>query len=67
MEKGYECMFTAILRCCRENKCWSLRMCPVCTANAIYMILVKPTFDDQLSDQKSYYKITDLFRKSHVK
>jgi len=42
-------------------------MCPVRTANALEMILVKPTFDDQLSDQKSCYKIIDLFRTLHVK
>jgi hypothetical protein len=41
-------------------------MCPVCTANALEMILIKPTFDDQLPDQKSYYKITDLFCTLHV-
>jgi hypothetical protein len=29
-------------------------------------IRVKPTFDDQLSDQKSY-KITDLFHMLHAK
>ena len=67
MEKGYESMFTAIPRCCRENRCWSLWMCPVRTANALEMMLVKPTFDDQLSDRKSYYKIIDLFRTLHVK
>jgi len=41
-------------------------MSPVHTADAPKMILVKPTFDDQLSDQKSYCKIA-LFRMLHVK
>ena len=36
-------------------------MCPVCTAHALEVILVKPTYDDQLSDQ------TDLFHMLHVK
>ena len=39
-------------------------MCPECTAKALKMILVIPTFDDQLSKQKSY-KFTDLLCTLH--